>query len=208
MNPPFHIPFAVKIGPHEKVISLKAAEETFSFGGLKEKPVPSLLRGFSAPVILKYPYTEAELLHLMAHDDDLFNRWEAGQRLAASAILESRGMPRAGFVAAARDLLADPDPAFAAEALNLPSETFLAEQLELVDPDALHEVRNRLRARARPGAAKRICSPPTEAEGRSPLFARPGIDRPARAAQPVPFLSRRDRRTRSSPTSSSGPRAT
>ncbi len=145
MNPPFHVPFAVKIGPHEKIISLKAAEETFSFSGLKEKPVPSLLRGFSAPVILKYPYTEAELLHLMAHDDDLFNRWEAGQRLAASAILESRGMPRAGFVAAARDLLANPDPAFAAEALNLPAETFLAEQLELVDPDALHEARNRLR---------------------------------------------------------------
>src|SRR5687768_1153656 len=145
MNPAFHVPFAVKIGPHEKIISLKAADETFSFGGLKEKPVPSLLRGFSAPVILKYPYTEAELLHLMAHDDDLFNRWEAGQRLAASAILERRGMPSAGFVAAGRDLLATPDRAFAAEALNLPAETFLAEQLELVDPDALHEARNRLR---------------------------------------------------------------
>jgi aminopeptidase N len=145
MNPPFHIPFAVKIGAQEAVLSLKNAEETFSFRGLQERPVPSLLRGFSAPVILNYPYTEAELLHLMAHDDDLFNRWEAGQRLAATTILERRGEPTAAFVEASRELLRNPDRAFAAEALNLPAETFLAEQLDLVDPDALHESRNRVR---------------------------------------------------------------
>jgi aminopeptidase N len=144
MNPPFHIPFAVKIGEHEQVLSLKKAEETFSFP-VKQKPVPSLLRGFSAPVILNYPYTEDELLHLMARDDDAFNRWEAGQRLATTTILGSKGAPSAGFLAAAKNVLGDPDPAFAAEALNLPSETFLAEQLEVVDPDALHEARNRLR---------------------------------------------------------------
>jgi aminopeptidase N len=145
MNPPFHVPFAVKIGHHEKVLSLKNAEESFTFEGLKAAPVPSLLREFSAPVILNYPYTEAGLLHLMANDDDPFNRWEAGQRLAASTILAQRGVPSAPFVAAARNLLADPDRAFAAEALNLPAETFLAEQLERVDPETLHESRNRLR---------------------------------------------------------------
>jgi aminopeptidase N len=145
MNPPFHIPFAVKIGQHEAVLSLKKTEESFTFAGLKEKPVPSLLRNFSAPVILEYPYTEAELIYLMAHDDDAFNRWEAGQRLAASTILEAKGVPTPAFVAAARELLRDRDPAFAAEALSLPAETFLAEQLEVVDPDALHESRNRLR---------------------------------------------------------------
>jgi len=145
MNPPFHIPFAVKIGPHEQILSLKQTEETFRFPNLKAKPVPSLLRGFSAPVILNYPYTEADLLQLMAHDDDAFNRWEAGQRLAASTILETKGVPTPAFVAAARELLRDRDPAFAAEALSLPAETFLAEQLEVVDPDALHESRNRLR---------------------------------------------------------------
>jgi aminopeptidase N len=145
MNPPFHIPFAVKIGEHEAVLSLKKPEETFAFGGLKARPVPSLLRGFSAPVILKYPYTEADLLHLMANDDDAFNRWEAGQRLATSMILEDKGMPTPAFVAAARNVLKNPDHAFAAETLNLPAETFLAEQLEVVDPDALHESRNRLR---------------------------------------------------------------
>jgi aminopeptidase N len=144
-SPPFHIPFAVKIGGHEQVLSLKKPEETFRFKNLKGSPVPSLLRGFSAPVILNYPYTEAELLHLMAHDDDAFNRWEAGQRLAASTILRAQGLPTAALVAAARELLRDPDPAFAAEALGLPAETFLAEQLEVVDPDALHASRNRLR---------------------------------------------------------------
>src|SRR3954471_13925583 len=145
MNPPFHIPFAVKIGTEEKVLSLKKQEETFRFTGLKEKPVPSLLRRFSAPVILNYPYTDAELLHLMAHDDDAFNRWEAGQRLSADLILNKGGKPSPAFIDAAKNLLADPDPAFVAEALSLPSETFLAEQMEVVDPDRLHESRNTLR---------------------------------------------------------------
>ncbi|HSA69838.1 MAG TPA: aminopeptidase N, partial [Burkholderiales bacterium] len=144
MNPPFHIPFAVKIGSHEKVLSLKKTEESFSFP-VKEKPVPSLLRGFSAPVIVNYPYSEADLLHLLAHDDDPFNRWEAGQRLAASIILETNGKPSAAFIDAARAVLRDPDPAFVAEALALPSETFLAEQMAIVDPDRLHESRNALR---------------------------------------------------------------
>jgi aminopeptidase N len=145
MNPPFHIPFAVKVGQHEKVLSLTEPEQTFVFDGLQGRPVPSLLRGFSAPVILNYPYTEDELLHLMAKDDDPFNRWEAAQRLAAGIILERSGEPSPAYLAAARNLVGDPDPAFAAEALNLPAETFLAEQLEVVDPDALHEARNRLR---------------------------------------------------------------
>ena len=145
MTPPFHIPFAVKVGAREQVLSLKKTEERFTFENLQEKPVPSLLRGFSAPVILKYPYTEGDLLHLMANDDDPFNRWEAGQRLAATIILDKRGIPAPAFIAAARNLLSGDDPAFIAEALSLPSETFLAEQMEVVDPDRLHESRNALR---------------------------------------------------------------
>jgi aminopeptidase N len=143
MNPPFHIPFAVKIGDQEQVLSLKKAEEKFEFK--TASTVPSLLRRFSAPVILKYPYTEAELLQLMAKDDDAFNRWEAAQRLAATTILEQSGKPSAAFVAAAKNVLLDPDFAFAAETLNLPAETFLAEQMDVVDPDRLHEDRNSLR---------------------------------------------------------------
>jgi aminopeptidase N len=144
MNLPFHIPLAVKIGEREEILSIRKAEEKFSFK-CKTKPVPSLLRGFSAPVILNYPYTEDELLHLLANDDDPFNRWEAGQRLATETILARGGRPNDAFLAAIRAVLRNPDHAFVAEVLNLPSETFLAEQLEEVDPDALHAARTALR---------------------------------------------------------------
>ena len=144
MNPPFHIPFAVKIGEREQILSLKKSEEKFEFK-VKAKPVPSLLRRFSAPVILNYPYTEDELVHLLAHDDDPFNRWEAAQRLATEIILQRKGQPSAAFLNSIKILLQEKDPAFIAETLSLPSETFLAEQMEVVDPDALHASRNALR---------------------------------------------------------------
>ena len=146
MEPPFHIPFAVKVGGEERVLSVTKAEESFRFPAAA-KPVPSLLRRFSAPVILNYPYTDAELVELLAHDDDPFNRWEAGQRLAATIILEGGGKPSRAFVDAFRRLLAESatDPAFAAEALALPAEAFLAEQMAVVDPDALHAARNTLK---------------------------------------------------------------
>jgi aminopeptidase N len=145
MSPPFHIPLAVRIGHHEKVLSIKEKEQTFRFEGLNSRPVPSLLRGFSAPVILNYPYGEADLVHLLAHDDDPFNRWEAAQRLSAEIILQRKGEPSAAFLDSLALLLQDRDPAFIAEALSLPSETFLAEQMAVVDPDALHAARNALR---------------------------------------------------------------
>ena len=170
---PFHIPFAIGLvdargadialqlegestaGAGTRVLSLKQSEEQFVFTRVAAPPVPSILRGFSAPVIVKYPYSEEQLAHLMAHDSDAFNRWEAGQRLAANLILkgvttlQSGGTPEvpAGFLGAFARVLADAakDPAFAAEALNLPSETTLAEEMDVVDPDALHAVRNHLR---------------------------------------------------------------
>jgi aminopeptidase N len=145
MSPPFHIPFLVKIGDKEQLLHVKKPEERFTFTGLKARPVPSLLRRFSAPVILNYPYSEDDLLHLLANDDDPFNRWEAGQRVAASIILEHGGKPSPAFTDAMRRVLSDKDPIFAAEVLNLPGETSLAEQLEVVDPDALHASRNALR---------------------------------------------------------------
>ncbi|NBS58794.1 MAG: aminopeptidase N [Betaproteobacteria bacterium] len=150
---PFHIPFAVGlVGPDggdfaTRLVSLKAAEEKIVFEDIPAKPVPSILRGFSAPVIAKYPYTEAELAHLMAHDSDAFNRWEAGQRLATGLLLGgTKAAPRSFIDAWARVLKdAAQDPAFASEALGLPSETTLAEQMDVVDPDALHAARNGLR---------------------------------------------------------------
>ncbi len=144
MQPPFHIPLAVKIGDHEEIISLKRAEEKFTFR-CKSRPVPSLLRGFSAPVILNYPYSEADLVHLLANDDDPFNRWEAAQRLAVDIILKQAGKPGAAYLEAMQRVLRERDPAFVAEVLSLPSETFLAEQMAIVDPDALHASRNALR---------------------------------------------------------------
>ena len=145
MNPPFHIPLLVKIGEREQLLHVRKSEERFTFPGLKQPPVPSLLRRFSAPVILNYPYSEADLLHLLANDDDPFNRWEAAQRVAASIILEHAGKPSPAFIEGMRRVLDDPDPMLAAEVFNLPAETFLAEQLEVVDPDALHASRNALR---------------------------------------------------------------
>ena len=145
MTPPFHIPLAVKIGHHEKVLSVTEKEQTFRFEGLTSRPVPSLLRGFSAPVILNYPYAEADLVHLLAHDDDPFNRWEAAQRLFTEVILKHQGTPSATVLNALKSLMQEKDSAFVAETLTLPSETFLAEQMEVVDPDALHAARNALR---------------------------------------------------------------
>jgi aminopeptidase N len=144
MEPPFHIPFKVKIGEHEEVLSVKEKEQTFRFKA-KSRPVPSLLRGFSAPVILNYPYSEADLLHLLANDDDPFNRWEAAQRLSAEIILKQQGRPSEAFLNSISILLKEKDPAFIAEVLAMPAETFLAEQMEVVDPDALHASRNALR---------------------------------------------------------------
>ncbi len=139
-----------------RVLSVKRAEERFVFVNVPQRPVPSLLRGFSAPVILDHDYDEAELTHLMAHDSDAFNRWEAGQRLATRILLRGVDAVRAGrafdvpasFVQAFARVLADAgqDPAFAAEALSLPSESFLAEQMEVVDPDAIHLARIGVRA--------------------------------------------------------------
>ena len=144
MNPPFHIPLAVKIGDQEQVLSLKKSAEKFTFQ-VNAQPVPSLLRSFSAPVILNYPYTEADLLQLLAKDDDPFNRWEAAQRLATEIILKREGRPSDAYLHSVKNLLAETDHAFVAEVLTLPSETFLAEQMDLVDPDALHASRNTLR---------------------------------------------------------------
>ena len=152
---PFHLPFAVGlVGPDgqdvagsTRLIELREADHTEVFEHVDHTPVPSLLRNFSAPVIVEFAYSTEQLTHLMAHDSDAFNRWEAGQRLATQLILAgAHTIPAAYLEACARILAsAHTDPAFAAEALTLPSEGTLAEHLEVVDPDALHAARNRLR---------------------------------------------------------------
>jgi aminopeptidase N len=119
-----------------------------------EAPVPSILRGYSAPVILRHDYTDADLTHLMACDADPFNRWEAGQVLASRVLLAGVEEIRAGramvvppaFVEALGHVLTDGarDPAFAAECLQLPGEGLLAEQMAVADPEAIHAARKQM----------------------------------------------------------------
>lgn len=131
---------------------LTQASETLTFPGYSAEPVPSLLRGFSAPVILEYDYSDQQLLTLLAHDTDPFNRWEAAQRLAtgrALTFIQTGGEVQldAPYVEAMRAVLRHPglDAAFKELVLTLPAETFIAEQLELVDPQRIHAVREGMR---------------------------------------------------------------
>ncbi len=133
------------------VLALTQAEQSFVFTEVGEHPVPSLLRGFSAPVHVKHDYTEAELTHLMAYDSDPFNRWQAGQALVTRVLLAGVERIRAdremeippAFMEAVGRLISDGsrDPAFAAECLQLPAENYLAECMEVADPDAIHAAR-------------------------------------------------------------------
>jgi len=181
---PFHIPVAVGLLGKDgrdlpltldgkdvgstAVLELTEADQTFVFGGITEQPTPSILRDFSAPVILKYGYNDAELVLLFTSDSDPVNRWEAGQRLAMSRLirLANHIAAKAGstgisadaataaldlddvFVDAMRTMLLDEtlDPAFREQALLLPSETMIADQMDAVDPLAIHLARQFVRA--------------------------------------------------------------
>ncbi len=129
------------------LLLLKLAEETFVFTGVSESPVPSLLRGFSAPVKLEYAYSAADLALLMAHDTDEFVRWESSVRLALMVIQTQINDPEravdAGIVAAFRAMLKNEslDRALVAEALTLPSEDYIAEQMEVIDVDVIFQAR-------------------------------------------------------------------
>ncbi|MFA6904107.1 MAG: aminopeptidase N [Gallionellaceae bacterium] len=172
---PFHIPVAVGLldaqgadmplhlqgatfatsVPTTCVLELTKEKQTFVFTDVTRKPTPSLLRNFSAPVELEYDYTDAELAHLMAHDSDAFNRWEAGQRLAINRILniindlQNSRQPALDelFINAMRTTLNDQslDPSFREVVLTLPSELMLAEQCEVIDPQAIHAARKFMR---------------------------------------------------------------
>ncbi len=138
-----------------KTLVLTQAEQTWVFSNVAQSPVPSLLRGFSAPVVLQYDFSDAELLTQLAHDSDSFNRWEAGQRLAVRYALQAIQsdapvaadvLPEA-FVHALRDVLRHStlDAAYKDLVLALPSEAYMAEQLDVVDPQRIHAVRECMR---------------------------------------------------------------
>jgi len=138
-------------GETSRVLHLHEAEESFCFTCLDQEPTPALLRGFSAPVKLDYPYSHEQLALLMSHDPDPFCRWEAGQRMAVQVILGLAADWQQGagltldpaFADAFRSTLASghPDRAFLAETLTLPTEKYLAELVPVVDPAAIHTAR-------------------------------------------------------------------
>ena len=136
---------------NQTTLLCSGTDNVFVFTGVTQAPVPSLLREFSAPVALEFDYSDADLAFLLAHDDDAFNRWEAGQRLfmrlltalARKAASSADVSVPANVIKAFRAVLLDRriDAAFKAEALSLPSEITIAEQMEEVDPGAIHAAR-------------------------------------------------------------------
>lgn len=170
---PFHIPLKVGLlaadgsnialqlagetneGGSSRMLDLREAQQRFEFINVPERPIPSLLQGFSAPVTLRHDYTDEELAFLMAHDSDSFNRWEAGQKFAINKIMALIGQTIAGerlsvgenFALAFKNTLTDPklDQAFIAEAMTLPGESYIAELVEEIDVEAIHAARQALR---------------------------------------------------------------
>ena len=136
----------------ERVLVLDEAHTYYTFVNVDVEPVPSLLRGFSAPVHLVDSLHDAELLTLLAHDADPFNRWEAGQRLALARLLTAvrtgaEAQVDEAFVDAMRGVLRHPtlDAAFKELVLTLPSEGYIAEQLTAVDPQHIHRARETMK---------------------------------------------------------------
>lgn len=134
-----------EIAPSQ-VLELTEAEQSFTFEGLSEKPVPSVLRDFSAPVVLESNLPDENTAFLLAHDSDPFNRWEAGRTLARKSLLAmitDGAAPDAAYLNGLSSVFADNDldPAYRALMLGLPSQSDLANTLhaqgKTPDPDAI-----------------------------------------------------------------------
>jgi len=169
---PFHIPVRVALldekgesmsftvdGDHSgigsdeysAVLNLKQQQQTYSFEGIPEKPVISILQGYSAPVALEFERSDEELAFCMAHENDEFNRWEAGQQLSTRLIIDMVARVNASmplelpdfYIDACRKTLNDTatDKALIARALTLPSLSYIGEQMEVIDVDAIHAAR-------------------------------------------------------------------
>jgi aminopeptidase N len=134
----------------ERLILLDGPSKEILFEGLEEAPLLSINRAFSAPVVVHGSRRDGELEHLAQSDTDPFARYEAMQELAFGALLSGARGEQSDFdplIRAARNTLRsnELDPAFKAEAILLPPEAVIAERMEVVDPDAIHAARERLR---------------------------------------------------------------
>ena len=164
---PFHIPLAVGLlGANGEdlldnfeqgtsVLQLREKEQIFVFTGIKERPVLSFLRNFSAPVKVKQFQSRKDLTFLMRHDSNLFNRWDASARLAGEVILETAQQLRTNQQVRVDECYRQAvshnlrqkveDSALLALSLSLPAETTLAQDMDIVDPDSLHGARQILK---------------------------------------------------------------
>lgn len=163
-NKNLHIPIAIglldkngkDIPRQPKILSLKNKQETYKFTNIKHKPIPSLLRNFSAPVRMNYPYSNKELMFLMAHDSDEFNRWNAGQQLAINIIISlvkdyQRNRPlilNPDFIESFRKNLYSSDLGdnFIALMLSLPTQASLIDYMDVADVEAIFKVSEFIKA--------------------------------------------------------------
>ncbi len=154
---PMHIPVSIGLLDSSgkelasDLLHVVDSENRFLFNNIQTKPIPSLLRNFSAPVKIKYNYSEQDLVLLFQHDKDLFNRWEAGQKYAIKTILQlvhdyqnKKPLQLANEFVSAFDYVMQTmreDNWLLSEMLTLPSEKYLAEQMTVIDVDAIHAAR-------------------------------------------------------------------
>ncbi|MEG8220376.1 aminopeptidase N [Sphingomonas sp. HH69] len=156
---PMAIPLRVALfdpatGTHhgDELLMLTEPQQSFTFPDFAAPPVLSINRGFSAPVIVDTNRSQDDLAFLSAHDDDPFARYEAMQQLIVNILvgrITGQPMDDGPVIAAIRQVITAPllDPAFVAEAIRLPSEAYLGDQMAQVDPDAIHAAREALQQR-------------------------------------------------------------
>ncbi|XP_004298814.1 PREDICTED: puromycin-sensitive aminopeptidase isoform X2 [Fragaria vesca subsp. vesca] len=137
------------------VLRVTKKEQEFVFSDVSERPIPSLLRGYSAPIRMETDLTDDDLYLLLAYDSDGFNRWEAGQVLARKLMLSlvadfQQNKPlvlNPKFLHGLKSILSDSslDKEFVAKAITLPGEGEIMDIMEVADPDAVHAVRTFIR---------------------------------------------------------------
>lgn len=142
-----------------QLLVLHESSASYVFENVSSRPIASVLRQFSAPVVLEQPLSQSDLLTLLAFDSDPFNQWDAAQKICLQAALEAYQQKLSGnlefsdpisaeLMAGLRQVLRNPDldNAFKELVLTLPSESYIAEQLTVVDPALIHQVREDMKS--------------------------------------------------------------